>query len=116
MERLGPIDRTPDKNQVYLIRFGHTKAQLFKKKVTRNGHFSRPAETDPYVNQGDELCATGERLKESESDLESCQQGCAEKEKELEKRNSRIEHLSSEISRMNRFLTTIKDIYLYKDM
>ena len=33
----------------YLIRFGHTEALLFKKKRTLNGHFSRPAETDPYV-------------------------------------------------------------------
>ena len=38
------------KNQIYLIRFGHTKALLFEEKnMTRNGHFSRPAETDPYV-------------------------------------------------------------------
>ena len=53
--------------------------------------------------QGDELGSTKERLKESESRLEICQQGCAEKEEELKKRNGRIEHLSSEISRMNRF-------------
>ena len=33
----------------YLIRFGHTEALLLKKKRTSNGHFSRPAETDPYV-------------------------------------------------------------------
>ena len=33
----------------YLIRFGHTEALLFKKKRTLNGHFSRPAETDPYM-------------------------------------------------------------------
>ena len=33
----------------YLIRFGHTEALLLKKKRTLNGHFSRPAETDPYV-------------------------------------------------------------------
>ena len=33
----------------YLIRFSHTEALLFKKKRTLNGHFSRPAETDPYV-------------------------------------------------------------------
>ena len=32
----------------YLIRFGHTEALLFKKR-TLNGHFSCPAETDPYV-------------------------------------------------------------------
>ena len=32
----------------YLIRFGHTEALLLK-KMTLNGHFSRPAETDPYV-------------------------------------------------------------------
>ena len=32
----------------YLIRFGHTEALLLKKKRTLNGHFSRPAETDPY--------------------------------------------------------------------
>ena len=32
----------------YLIRFGHTEALLLKKR-TLNGHFSRPAETDPYV-------------------------------------------------------------------
>ena len=32
----------------YLIRFGHTEA-LFKKKMTLNGHFSRPAQTGPYV-------------------------------------------------------------------
>ena len=31
----------------YLIRFGHTEALLLKKR-TLNGHFSRPAETDPY--------------------------------------------------------------------
>ena len=31
----------------YLIRFGHTEALLLK-KMTLNGHFSRPAETDPY--------------------------------------------------------------------
>ena len=55
-----------------------------------------------YVEQGDELCATRERLKERESELEVCQQGCAEKEEVLKKRNGRIEHLSSEISRMNR--------------
>ena len=30
--------------------FGHTSALLLKKKkVTRKGHFARPAETDPYV-------------------------------------------------------------------
>ena len=33
----------------YLIRFGHTEALLLKKR-TLNGHFSRPAETDPYVH------------------------------------------------------------------
>ena len=32
----------------YLIRFGHTEALLLKKNMTLNGHFSRPAETDPY--------------------------------------------------------------------
>ena len=30
------------------IRFGHTEALLLKKKRTLNGHFSGPAETDPY--------------------------------------------------------------------
>ena len=34
----------------YLIRFGHTEALLLK-KMTLNGHFSRPAETDPYVTR-----------------------------------------------------------------
>ena len=38
------------RKQGYLIRFGHTEALLLKKKKrTLNGHFSRPAETDPYV-------------------------------------------------------------------
>ena len=32
----------------YLIRFDHTEALLLK-KGTLNGHFSRPAETDPYI-------------------------------------------------------------------
>ena len=32
----------------YLIRFGHKEALLLEKR-TLNGHFSRPAETDPYV-------------------------------------------------------------------
>ena len=45
------IDTTQLKNHVYLLRFGHTKALLLKKNVTRNSHFSRPAETDPYVNR-----------------------------------------------------------------
>ena len=36
----------------YLIRFGHTEALLLKKNMTLNGHFSRPAETDPYVSNG----------------------------------------------------------------
>ena len=36
------------RKQGYLIRFGHTEALLLKKR-TLNGHFSRPAETDPYV-------------------------------------------------------------------
>ena len=31
----------------YLIRFGHTNALLLKKR-TLNGHFSFPAQTDPY--------------------------------------------------------------------
>ena len=34
----------------YLIRFGHTEALLLKKYMTLNGHFSRPAETDPYAS------------------------------------------------------------------
>ena len=34
----------------YLIRIGHTEALLLKKKRTLNGHFSRPAETDPYMH------------------------------------------------------------------
>ena len=38
-------------NQAYLIRFGHTKALLLKKR-TLNGHFSLPAETDPYEHIG----------------------------------------------------------------
>ena len=33
----------------YLIRFGHTEALLLK-KMTLNGHFLRPAEIDPYMN------------------------------------------------------------------
>ena len=37
------------KKQNYLIRFGHMEALLLKKR-TLNGHFSRPAETDPYVD------------------------------------------------------------------
>ena len=32
----------------YLIKIGHTEALLLKK--TLNGHFSRPAQTDPYVD------------------------------------------------------------------
>ena len=32
----------------YLIRFSHTEALLLKKR-TLNGHFPRPAETDPYT-------------------------------------------------------------------
>ena len=44
------IDTKQLKNHVYLLRFGHTSALLLKKKkVTRKGHFPRPAETDPYV-------------------------------------------------------------------
>ena len=35
------------KNWGYLIRYGHTEALL--KKMTLNGHFSRPAQTDPYI-------------------------------------------------------------------
>ena len=38
------IDSKQLKNQIYLLRFGHTSALLFK-----NGHFPRPRETDPYV-------------------------------------------------------------------
>ena len=34
----------------YLIRFGHTEALLWKKR-TLNGHFSRPAQTDPNEHQ-----------------------------------------------------------------
>ena len=38
------------KNQIYLFRFGHTKALLFEKKyITRNDYFPRPVETDPYM-------------------------------------------------------------------
>ena len=29
--------------------FGHTEALLLRKKRTLNGHFSRPAQTDPYT-------------------------------------------------------------------
>ena len=36
------------KKRCYLIMFGHTEALLLKKNMTLNGHFSRPAETDPY--------------------------------------------------------------------
>ena len=43
------IDSKQLKNQIYLLRFGHTRALLFFKKRTRNGHFPRPRETDPYV-------------------------------------------------------------------
>ena len=39
------------KNWGYLIRYGHTEALL--KKMTLNGHFSRPAQTDPYIYVGD---------------------------------------------------------------
>ena len=42
------IDSKQLKNQIYLLRFGHTRALLLKKKRTRNGHFPRPRETDPY--------------------------------------------------------------------
>ena len=43
-------DENQLKNQIYLIGFGHTEALLFEEKnMTRNGHFSRPAETDPYM-------------------------------------------------------------------
>ena len=45
------IDSKQLKNQIYLLRFGHTRALLFKKKRTRNGHFPRPRETDPYMLQ-----------------------------------------------------------------
>ena len=38
-----------------LYSFGHTRA-LRKKKVTRNSHFSRPAETDPYDHPGCHQC------------------------------------------------------------
>ena len=44
------IDSKQLKNQIYLLRFGHTRALLLKKKRTRNGHFPRPRETDPYVH------------------------------------------------------------------
>ena len=37
-------------NQIYLIRFIHMEPLLSKKKRTRNSHFPRPAETDPYVS------------------------------------------------------------------
>ena len=47
------IDSKQLKNQIYLLRFGHTRALLFKKKRTRNGHFPRPRETDPY--SGDKM-------------------------------------------------------------
>ena len=42
------IDSKQLKNQIYLLRFGHTSALIFKKK-TQNGHFPRPRETDPYA-------------------------------------------------------------------
>ena len=37
------------KNQRYLIRVGHTKALLLKKKGPHFGQNSRPGESDPYV-------------------------------------------------------------------
>ena len=33
---------------IQIIKFGHTEALLLKKR-TLNGHFSRPAQTDPYI-------------------------------------------------------------------
>ena len=40
---------------------------------------------------------------DDDDDINDLPTGCAEKEVELKQRNGRIEHLSSEISRMNRW-------------
>ena len=43
------IDTKELKNHFYLLWFGHAIALLLKKKMTQNGYFPRPAETDPYA-------------------------------------------------------------------
>ena len=45
-----PINQNQLKNQFNFVWFSHKKALRKQKKVTRNSHFSRPSETDPYAN------------------------------------------------------------------
>ena len=52
------------KKRGYLIRFGHTEALLLKKKRTLNGHFSHPAETDPYVKELSSSSRPGDKFQD----------------------------------------------------
>ena len=55
------IDSKQLKNLIYLLRFGHTRALLFKKN-DRNGNFPRPRETDPYIYTGLARCLMRQNL------------------------------------------------------